>query len=225
MSMERTIWYVEDDERIAEYVAEFLGEHGFRVRAFRDGLSVRNALAREAPDALLVDWNLPDDTAPSICKWIRHRNAELPIIVVTVRDDPADVVNGLQSGADDYVTKPFVAEVLLSRLEALLRRASPSSTVFSCGNLRVDDGSHRAFAGEEALELTPLEYRLLVLFMRNKGRIVSRRVIRGSIWEMGEGEIGDNTLTVAIKRLRAKLGPENHLVTVRSFGYRLEEPQ
>ena len=222
--MQRSVWYLEDDASIAESVKESLESQGFLARIFSDGITIRNALTRETPSVLLLDWNLPEDSGPSICRWIRQRDAELPIMMITVRDEPAEIVEGLHSGADDYVTKPFVMDVLLSRIEALLRRTAPTSPVFTCGDLLLNTETGSAYLQEQALELSPLEYRLLELFMRNKGRIVSRETIHDAIWQTSGSEASDNTLTVAIKRLRAKLGPSNHLKTVRSFGYRMEEP-
>lgn len=222
--MQRTVWYLEDDGSIAEYVREFLEDAGFCVRVFSEGLAVRNALAREMPSVLLLDWNLPDDAGPSICRWARHRSSELPIMMVTVRDEPNEIVEGLRSGADDYVTKPFVMEVLLSRIEALLRRSSPNTAVIACGDILLNAETGTAHLGEQPLDLTPSEYRLLELFLRNKGRIVSRDIIRDAICHASGNDVTDNALTVAIRRLRAKLEPSDHIKTVRSFGYRMEEP-
>lgn len=225
MSQARTVWYVEDDGDIARFVTEYLEEQGFAVKLLSDGLQVRNALQSARPDILLIDWNLPDDTGVSICRWVRGRDEELPLMIVTVKDDPADIVAGLQSGADDYVTKPFNLEVLRSRIEALLRRATPDKTTITCGNVRLNMDTGIATCSGTPLDLTPLELRLFTLFMKNKGRIVSRAVIHDAIWESSGEYVSDNALTVAIKRLRAKLGSELDLKTVRSFGYRLEDPR
>lgn len=222
---QRSVWYAEDDEDIAQYVSGFLEEAGYRVRIFADGLRLRNALYGDAPDALLLDWSLPDDAGPSICRWARLRDAALPIMMLTVRDDPRDIVAGLKSGADDYVVKPFDREVLLCRIEALLRRVPSDMAVLACGDIRLNEEAHAVAVGGEPIELTPLEYRLLALFMRNKGRIVSREALRESVWESEGAQVSDNALTVSVKRLRAKLGGCDHLKTVRSFGYRLEEPR
>ena len=221
----RSVWYVEDDTDIAQFVADYLTEQGFTVQVFPDGLQVRNALRSARPDLLLVDWNLPDDSGISICRWVRSRDEELPLMIVTVKDDPTDIVEGLQSGADDYVTKPFNLEVLRLRIEALLRRTAPDKTTITCGNLALNTESGIVCAGTDQLDLTPLELRLITLFMKNKGRIVSRAVIHEAIWESSGEYVSDNALTVAIKRLRAKLGSELDLRTVRSFGYRLEDPR
>lgn len=223
--MRGIVWYIEDDGAIASEVAESLEAVGFQARIFSDGLTVRAALAREAPDVLLLDWNLPDDAGPSLCRWARLHDEHLPIVMVTVRDDPEDIVAGLRNGADDYVTKPFAMEVLISRIEALLRRTDRCATACACGEILLDDGRHAVSLRGEPVELSPLEYELLSLFLRNKGRIVTRDAIRAAIWGAEGGSASDNTITVAIKRLRAKLGDGCCLKTIRSFGYRLEDPR
>lgn len=224
--MRGIVWYIEDDGAIASEVAEGLAAAGFQMRIFPDGLTARTALAREAPDVLLLDWNLPDDAGPSLCRWARLHDERLPIVMVTVRDDPEDIVAGLRSGADDYVTKPFAMQVLASRIEALLRRVAPRAAACACGGIVLDEKRHVVTVRSEPVDLSPLEYELLLLFLRNKGRIVARDAIRTRIWGAGgSASVSDNALTVAIKRLRAKLGDEFRLKTIRSFGYRLEEPR
>lgn len=221
---QRVVWYVEDDGDVARQMAALLADAGFGVRVFPDGLSVRNAFPGDAPDVLLVDWNLPDDAGPSICRWVRRHDEALPVMMVTVRDDPADIVEGLRAGADDYVTKPFHPDVLLGRIEALLRRTPTGTTVLACGDVTLDRERHRVAVGGEPVELAPLEYRILALLMERKGRLVSRDALRDQAWEDGR-PVSDNALTVTIKRLRAKLAPSDCLKTVRSFGYRMEEPR
>lgn len=222
-NMATRIWYVEDDAAISDSVVEHLRSQDFETTVFSDGVSIRNALPSQIPDLLLLDWNLPDDSGTAICKWARKLSDELPIMILSVRDDSADIVDGLQSGADDYVTKPFALEVLTMRIRALLRRSQPSSHL-SCGEIELDQDRGIAYLGKERLQLTALEFRLLQLFMQNKGRLVSRERIRSALWESNGESVSDNTMTVAIKRLREKLGKANCLRTVRSFGYRLEEP-
>lgn len=222
--MERCIWYIEDDPDIARHVESYLERSGYHVGVFGDGLSFGNAFARSRPDLLLLDWNMPDDSGDSLCRWVGSCDAELPIMMVTVRDDPADIVAGLGSGADDYVVKPFAPEVLASRIEALFRRIAPKQLPIACGDIRYDEATGIIYKGDARLELTSQEHRILLLFLENKGRILSRDAIRQSIWEIDGDFVNDNTLTVAIKRLRAKLGDADCLKTIRSFGYRMEEP-
>lgn len=221
---QRVIWYVEDDEDIARYVVALLEDAGYRARPFPSGLAVRNAFPAESPDALLIDWNLPDDAGPSVCRWVRRHNEALPVMMVTVRDEPSDIVAGLRAGADDYVTKPFHPDVLLGRIEALLRRSPAGTTTLTCGDVTLDGERHRVSVGGAPVELAPLEYRILSLLMERKGRLVSREALRDRAWEDGR-PVSDNALTVTVKRLRAKLAPADCLKTIRSFGYRMEEPR
>lgn len=216
-------WYIEDDADVATLLADALTESGFLTRVISTGSDALELLHEFSPTILLVDWNLPDANGLDICKRARSFHPDLPIIMVTVRDDPADVVACLQAGADDYVTKPFDLQVLLSRVKALLRRTAGGMSTLTCGELRLEVDRALAFKGVELLDLTATEYQLLHMFMRNKGRIVTRDAIREELWGIDGVLMSDNTLTVAIKRLRSKLGDANCIKTVRSFGYRLEE--
>ncbi|WP_172136242.1 response regulator transcription factor [Adlercreutzia sp. ZJ473] len=222
--MEGTLWYIEDDEDMAVLVSAALEEAGLRVLTLPDGLSARNALAKRLPDALVIDWSLPDDDGASICRWARRRSAQLPIVMLTVRDDPADIVAGLEAGADDYVTKPFDMNVLESRIRALLRRANPAQRL-ECGPFLLDAASGSAFIGDSPINLTSLEFRLMTLLMRKKGSIVTREHLKCALWGADGAHLSDNALTALVKRLRAKLGDEHGIKTVRSFGYRMEEPR
>lgn len=221
--MEGVLWYVEDDEDMALLVSAALEEAGLRVIAFRDGLSARNALAKRLPDVLAIDWSLPDDDGVSICRWARRRSAQLPIIMLTVRDEPADIVAGLEAGADDYVVKPFDVSVLESRVRALLRRARPTQRL-ECGPLFLDAESGSALVDGTPVNLTSLEFRLAVLLVQRKGSIVTREHLKRALWGADGAHLSDNALTALVKRLRGKLGDEHGIKTVRSFGYRMEEP-
>lgn len=216
-------WYIEDDADVATLLADALTESGFQTRIIPTGSAALEPLRGFSPTILLVDWNLPDVDGLTICKRARSLHPDLPIIMVTVRDDPADVVACLQAGADDYVTKPFDLKVLLSRVQALLRRTTGGTSTLTCGELRLEVDRALAFKGAEPLDLTATEYQLLHMFMRNKGRIVTRDALREELWGIDGVLMSDNTLTVAIKRLRSKLGDANCIKTVRSFGYRMEE--
>lgn len=220
----KSIWYIEDDPYIAEQVKCYLEQLGHDLRVFEDGLTFRNAFDKSKPDLILLDWNLPNDSGDFLCKWVRSYDTDIPIIMVTVRDDPSDIIAGLRSGADDYVTKPFVPEVLASRIDALFRRTSPMQPTLSCGAIRYDEEAGIIYKEDVGLELTSLEHRILLLFLNNKGRILSRETIRQNIWGNDSDSVNDNTLTVAIKRLRTKLGEADYIKTIRSFGYRMEQP-
>lgn len=219
-----TLWYVEDDFAIARNVREYFEARDCSVRIFEDGYALQKIASDSLPipDLIIMDWNLPGMSGIALCKWIRKRHPELPIIMLTVRDDPNDIVRGLESGADDYVVKPFDIEVLAARAQALLRRTQPISRL-ECGSVSLDLSSAQVFVSGQLCELGALEYRLLELLLRNKGRILSREIIRETLWEANGQYVADNTLTVTVKRLREKLGKEFNLKTVRSIGYRLED--
>lgn len=218
------IFYMEDDEAIAETVKEYLSGKGFSVFLFGTLEEGRKALERHAPDLVLIDWNMPDGEGAFVCKWIRSKWKELPLIFLTVRDDTRDIVSGFESGADDYVTKPFELEVLHSHIAALLRRAgNVQGRYLSCGPLNVDTEGMTVLCGGEEVTVSQAEYQLLLILLQNKGRTVTRERLLEQIWDTNGNYVNDNTLSVTMKRLREKLGYPSCLKTIRSFGYRMEE--
>lgn len=220
------IYYVEDDEDIAQTVSVFLEKHGYRVFVFATIADARKALQNRCPTLVLVDWNMPDGNGSMLCQWIRAKWKELPIIFLTVRGDSRDIVSGFGNGADDYVVKPFVLEVLLSRIGALLRRTGDvSGQCLSCDAISLDQERTKVFCGTEEIHLSPLEYQVLLCLLRNKGRTVTRQNLLESIWDIHGNYVNDNTLTVTMKRLREKLHQPVCLKTVRSAGYRMEETE
>lgn len=218
------IYYVEDDEDISRAVKEYLGQRGYRVLIFPTIAKARAAFRAACPALALVDWNMPDGSGNSLCRWIRSNWEELPVIFLTVRGDSRDVVSGFQNGADDYVVKPFELEVLHSRIGALLRRAGDvSKRYLSCGSISLDRERMLVLNGSEEIGLTLSEYRLLLYLMQNKGKTVTRKRLLEELWDSGGNFVNDNTLTVTMKRLREKLRQPVCLKTVRSIGYRMEE--
>lgn len=216
--------YVEDDPDMAQSVAAFLGMRGYAVRCRADASAFRLAFEAGPPALALIDIALPDEDGLSLCAWARARDPRLPIVCLTARDDPAQIVSGFASGADDYVTKPFDPEVLLARISALLRRAGPPSCgLLTCGDIALDEAAMTVTRGGEAIPLTRAEYDLLLLLMRNKGCILTRSRLLEQLWDSGGRFVSDNALTVAMRRMREKLGYPSCLKTVRSFGYRMEE--
>lgn len=218
------IYYVEDDEMIAEAVREYLNQKNFRVNVFGTAADARRALRSHIPALILIDWNLPDGEGDDLCRWIRRRSEDLPVILLTVRGDSCDIVAGLQNGADDYVVKPFELTVLYSRILALLRRANrvQAARLF-CDELTLDKEKMSVFFRQEEIGLSQPEYRLLLLLMENKGKTVTRKQLLEEIWDISGNYVNDNTLTVTMKRLREKLHHPSCLKTVRSFGYRMED--
>ncbi len=220
------IYYVEDDDNIFQTVREFLGKHGFRVSGFSTVESAKQALKSKCPTLALVDWNMPDGNGNTLCQWIRANFKELPVILLTVRSDSRDIVSGFQNGADDYVTKPFELEVLLSRIHALLRRTGDVSMQYlSCDAISLDRQKLRVVCGTDEIHLSPSEYQVLLYLLQHKGRTVTRQKLLEEIWDINGNYVNDNTLTVTMKRLREKLRRPSCLKTVRSIGYRMEDSE
>lgn len=218
------IYYIEDDDAISQTVRHFLAQCGYRVSVFSTIAQAKQAFENACPALALVDWNMPDGNGNMLCRWIRSVWKELPIIFLTVRGDSHDIVTGFQNGADDYVVKPFELEVLLSRIQALLRRTGDVSRQYlSCGPISVDRNRMLAFYGQEEISLSPSEYQLLLYLLQNKGRTVTREKLLENVWDINGSYVNDNTLTVTIKRLREKMHQPACLKTVRSIGYRIEE--
>ncbi|MBY8851721.1 response regulator transcription factor [Saccharothrix longispora] len=224
--MDFSVLLVEDDEHIRQALGLALGDEGFEVREAVSGEEALVLLADGEPDVVLLDLVLPGVDGLAVCRTLRARG-DLPIIVVTARADAADVIAGLEAGADDYVTKPLVASVLAARIRALLRRRGPGrqDEVLRAGDLEVrpDVGSvHRA--GVE-VHLTRTEFRLLVELATAAGRIVTREQLLQRVW--GYDYFGDTRLLdVHVRRLRRKVehNPDEPalVVTVRGAGYRLD---
>ncbi len=218
------IYYVEDDESISQTVKEFLGQHGYSVFVYTTIEAAKKAFGSACPMLVLLDWNMPDGRGDRLCQWIRSRWKELPVIFLTVRGDSADIVSGFKSGADDYVVKPFELEVLYSRILALLRRTRDTAGQYlSCGGISLDQKRMLVFSEGNEVDLSPSEYQLLLYLLQNKGIIVTRKQLLERVWDNSGNFVNDNTLTVAMKRLREKLHKPECLKTVRSIGYRMEE--
>lgn len=220
------IYYAEDDAGIAGTVKEFLEQQGYRVFLFSTIAAAKQAITDNCPALTLVDWNMPDGSGKELCSWIRRNRRELPVIFLTVRGESRDMIAGFENGADDYVVKPFELDVLLLRIQALLRRAGDvSGRYLSCGQISLDQDKRLAFCGQKEMALSILEYQLLLYLLQNKGKIVTREMLLHRIWDSNGNYVNDNTLTVTMKRLREKLNKPAYLKTVRSIGYRMEEPE
>ncbi|HHY25347.1 MAG TPA: response regulator transcription factor [Desulfitobacterium dehalogenans] len=229
--MKQRILLLEDDISLIDGLQYALKRNGFEIEIARTVQEAKECMAKEYYDVLLLDVTLPDGTGFSVCEEVRKKGNQVPIIFLTAADEEVHVIRGLDSGGDDYITKPFKLGELCSRIRALLRRAgasqpSPSSTL-ACGDLSIDLLGSRVLLKGKPLELTHAEYRLLCLLVRNAGRVVTRNVILNELWD-GTGDfVDDNTLSVYIRRLREKVEDDpshpEHLITVRGFGYQWRE--
>lgn len=224
MGVKMEIHYVEDDRNIAQTVREYLEQKNCSVYIYSTIAEAKKRLQVHIPDLILIDWNMPDGQGDVLCKWIRTKWKELPIIFLTVHDDSQDIISGLQNGADDYVVKPFELGILYSRICALMRRAGKAAEQsYFCDAICIDQNRKMVFYKEEEINLSLTEYRLLLLLMNHKGKTVTRECLLEHIWDYSGNYVNDNTLTVTMKRLREKLHQPSCLKTIRSFGYRLED--
>ena len=222
--------FVEDDPVIRRATADYLGRNGFDVVTAEDGDAGLLAWRSSEPVLALLDIMLPGMDGVSLCRAIRAES-QIPVILMSARSDPIDVVMGLEAGADDYVTKPFEPAVLAARLRAALRRVAPADedlpAIVEVGPLVVDREGYAVTRDGEALALTPTEYRLLVEFVDNVGMALDRPTLLERVW--GYGWAGDTRLVdVHVQRLRAKIevdpaSPEL-VQTVRGVGYKLVLP-
>lgn len=210
---------------IRQMIAFNLVRAGFEVAEAGDSASARMQIADSRPDLLLVDWMLPDSSGLELTRTLRREpaNREIPIIMLTARADERDRVLGLDSGADDYITKPFSPRELLSRVNAVLRRTAPAADEpLVAGELRLDPVSHRVYAGAREIGLGPTEYRLLKFLMENPDRVYSRTQVLDNVWGQSV-YIEERTVDVHIRRLRQVLedfGIDRYVQTVRGAGYR-----
>ena len=220
------VYYVEDDEAIGSAVKQYLEQQNCKVAVFDRVADIRKALLGHLPTIVLLDWNMPDGQGNALCLWIRERWKALPIVYLTVRGAPHDMVAGFQTGADDYVVKPFDLAVLHSRILALLRRAETATdTKLFCDSLMLDKEKTAVYDGQKEIAVSQPEYRILLILMENKGKTITRTQLLEQVWDRSGNYVNDNTLTVTMKRLREKLNHPACLKTIRSFGYRMEDTQ
>ncbi|MBR5731511.1 MAG: response regulator transcription factor [Firmicutes bacterium] len=220
----QTILTVEDDRAITASLEEFLAAEGFRALSAAGERQALSILASERPDLLLVDLGLADGSGFSVCRAAKA--LKLPVIFLTARSDEDSVVKGLDMG-DDYISKPFRPRELLSRIKNVLRHYGTDSTVVSLGGgITVDTEKGTVARNGEDIQLSALEYRLLLVFVDNRGRLLSRNKLLEDIWDIAGDFVNDNTLTVYIKRLREKIeeDPQDPKIikTVRGLGYRMD---
>lgn len=223
--MNAEIYYVEDDASIAESVKEYLTKHSLKVEVAPCVSEARELIRKKRPDMVLIDWSLPDGSGITLCEWIRSRfGDEISVLFLTVKGETPQVVRGFQSGADDYLVKPFELETLYYRILAVLRRmGKKDGRALSCDRISLNQETMRVYLEDKEVSLTSLEYRVLEYLMERKGKTVTRSKLLEEIWDAGGNYVNDNTLTVTIKRLREKFQNPSCIQTVRSFGYRMED--
>ena len=220
------IYIVEDDINIREIESFALKNSGYHIEDFSNAKEFYQAVREKKPDLVLLDIMLPDEDGMEILQKLR-KNPEtkrLPIIMVTAKATELDRVKGLDSGADDYIIKPFGVMELISRVKALLRRSmgEMQERLLKVEEIVMDEDRHQVLVSGKSCDLTFKEYELLRLFMQNRGIVLSRDVIMERIWDVS-CEVESRTLDVHLKTLRAKLGDSAHRIkTIRNVGYRME---
>ena len=220
------ILVIEDERKVASFIHRGLEEERYVVETAADGQAGLELALHNVFDAIVLDVMLPKLDGYSVLRALRAEGNVTPVLMLTARGSMEDRVQGLDLGADDYLSKPFHFEELAARLRSILRRSTPEKTTkLQCGDLTLDLVTHFAYRDEKEIELTTKEYALLEYLMRNKGRVLTRVQLIDRIW--GANYVGDTkTLDVHVKRLRSKIeaDPANpvHLVTVRGLGYKLE---
>jgi phosphate regulon transcriptional regulator PhoB len=230
MEPKKRIVVVDDEEDILQLVTYNLKKEGFLVEEARTGDEALR-LVRERPyQLILLDLMLPGLSGMELCRIFKQdpETAQIPIIMLTARSEEMDKVMGLETGADDYITKPFSVRELLARVKSVLRRSegvAAGKKVLRAGSLEVDIERHRVKVGETVVDLSPTEFRLLRFLLERKGRVFSRDQILDAVWK-GEAFVGSRTVDVHVRRLRAELekaGAGEYVKTVRGVGYSFNE--
>lgn len=215
------ILVVEDDEKIGSFVTGGLKQHGFAADLAGDGEEALMLLDTTDYDAAIVDLMLPKLDGLSLIKRMRARGSTLPVLILSAKSDVDDRVRGLQSGGDDYLTKPFAFSELLARVQALIRRSSraPESPRLKCGDVDLDLVSRTVRVGEEKIELQPREFTLLAYLLKNAGRPVTKAMILQHVFDYSF-DPQTNVVDVLMHRLRSKVDPERRRIeTIRGVGY------
>jgi two-component system alkaline phosphatase synthesis response regulator PhoP len=219
------VYILEDDDNIRKLINYSLKSQGFEVQDFALPSAFWSALQTKNPDLLLLDIMLPEEDGISILKKLRSnpKTSTIPVIMLTAKDSEYDVVTGLDSGADDYVTKPFGMMALVSRIKAVLRRYEKTDShkeLIQAGELKIDENQHTVFIHNRQLFLTVKEFDLLVLLIKNRGNVLTREMLLEHIWDIS-ADIESRTVDVHIRTLRQKLGDAgNAIETIRGVGYK-----
>lgn len=226
MSYTAKVLLVEDDREIVENLTEYLSTEGYLVKSVNTQKDTMEILEKETFDLLLLDVTLKQGNGYGVCTAVKEKY-DLPVIFLTALDDEFSVVTGLDMGADDYISKPFRPRELVSRMRSVLRRSGRTQAVVNIRDIRIDTEKGIVTRAGQELFLSALEYRLLLVFVNNRGMVLTRGRLLDEIWDASGEFVNDNTLTVYIKRLREKIekDPQNPeiIMTVRGMGYRLGE--
>jgi DNA-binding response OmpR family regulator len=224
MSQQHAILVIEDETSIASFVAAYLRNAGYTVRTASTAQSALEELSNELPALIVLDLNLPDGDGVELCRGIR-KSSDVPILMLTARDEDVDKIIGLEVGADDYMTKPFNPRELVARVKSVLRRASPErrrpeSEELRHGDLVINAGKREVYVGDDEIRLAPKEFELLWELLDHRGIVLTRDQLLERVW--GYTFAGDTrTVDVHVRQIRRKLGDASPIVTVWGVGYKV----
>lgn len=223
--MTQSILVVEDDKGLQKYLRELLLDNGYAVQIASDGIIALDNLAKTQPDLVVLDLGLPNMSGETVCLEVRKKYKDLPVIILTARDSISDIVQGLNLGADDYITKPFVADEFLARIKARFRRQGETDTTLKVSDLELNNKTLEVRREGKIIQLTPQEFKLLQYLMTNKGRILTREMILNRIW-LYSSDVETRVVDVYMGYLRKKIDSnysKKLLHSIRGFGYVIKE--
>ena len=220
MSDKKQILLLEDDVMIASGIEYALANEGYEVKHVGNVTKARESIESEDFVLGLLDMQLPDGNGFEISQLLKEK--DIPVIFLTIVDEESKIVKAFEEGADDYIVKPFRIRELIARVKRTIgKREGMNQEIITLGKANIHVSSGKVFVGEEQIELTALEYRLLLIFAKNKAQLLTRTQILEQLWDIDGNFVEDNTLTVYVKRLREKLKDAIQIETVRGIGYRV----
>ena len=228
MVTKKTILVVEDDKSLLPMITYNIEKNGFQVKSATNGEDALLLIKEEIPSLAIFDWMIPEPNGLELCKILRRKQetSNLPIIMLTAREEEEDRIRGLEYGADDYISKPFSPAELIARIKALIRRSTSSqNNILEFEDIKIFDNEHKVFRGKTRVHLGPTEYNLLKHLMENPCRVFSREQLLDSVWGHGI-YVERRTVDTHIRRLRKSLnieGKKNFVRTVRSSGYSIDK--
>ena len=228
METKKTILVVEDDKSLLPMITYNIEKNGFLVKSATNGEDALLLIKEEIPSLAIFDWMIPEPNGLELCKILRRKQetSNLPIIMLTAREEEEDRIRGLEYGADDYISKPFSPAELIARIKALIRRStSTQNNILEFEDIKIFDNEHKVFRGKTRVHLGPTEYNLLKHLMENPYRVFSREQLLDSVWGHGI-YVERRTVDTHIRRLRKALnieGKKNFIRTIRSSGYSIDK--
>ena len=228
METKKTILVVEDDKSLLPMITYNIEKNGFQVKSATNGEDALLLIKEEIPSLAIFDWMIPEPNGLELCKILRRKQetSNLPIIMLTAREEEEDRIRGMEYGADDYISKPFSPAELIARIKALIRRSTSSqNNILEFEDIKIFDNEHKVFRGKTRVHLGPTEYNLLKHLMENPCRVFSREQLLDSVWGHGI-YVERRTVDTHIRRLRKSLnieGKKNFIRTIRSSGYSIDK--